>query len=147
MTTEPLETVSEEEHDEFESLIQRFTAAWSTDTGTPEYEEVSEFYAPEDDVILYDFVDPRAGYHGWEELRPGLEKEIYAGVSSLDWTPSDVWAVRRDDIAWTGFNWDMTIRFDDGDTETIDTGRMTMIWEMRNGSWRIVHEHSSVPRE
>lgn len=130
----------------FTQLVQDYCASWSTSTGQPDFEQSGRFYADDPDVIYYDNGLPKDGHRGWENLKAGLLTHVYPNLASLEWVPWDVWAQRREDLAWTGFNWRITARAKDDSVDERE-GRMTILWEQRDGAWLIIHEHSSVPYE
>lgn len=130
----------------FTQLVKNYCASWSTETGEPDFEQSEKFYAPDPDIIYYDNGLPRDGYRGWSNLKSGLLNHVYPELASLEWIPWDIWAQRRGDLAWTGFDWRITARAKDGSIDERE-GRMTIVWERRDSNWVIVHEHSSVPYE
>jgi ketosteroid isomerase-like protein len=141
---EPITMLAGDELAAFTLLVQDYCASWSTRTGQPDFEQAGRFYARDPEIVYYDNGLPRDGHQGWENLKAGLLTNVYPNIASLEWIPWDVWAQCRGNLAWTGFNWRITAVAKDGSVDERE-GRMTILWEQRDGVWLIVHEHSSVP--
>lgn len=94
-TTKPIVMLAGNELAEFTQLVRDYCASWSTETGEPNFEQSQRFYATDSDIIYYDNGLPRDGYRGWTNLKAGLLNHVYPNLSSLKWTPWEIWAQRR----------------------------------------------------
>lgn len=124
--------------DDFDALIKRYYAAWSTlnpDNAAP-------LYAKDADLIFYDIAPLK--YTGWAEYDKGV-RAVLGSFESLKLTPnSDLKVTRRGNIAWTTVTFHLSAKQKSGGQMETD-GRHTAIWERRAGKWLIIHEHFSAP--
>lgn len=79
--------------------------------------------------------------HGWTDYRDHhLVPELEA-FDNLRYRYHSVEPVVRGDVAWASFRYDLAVDTEDGHVEM--EGRGTAVLERRNGSWRVVHLHTS----
>jgi ketosteroid isomerase-like protein len=123
----------------FRKLIDSYCAAWSTGNA----EAPAKFYAKDSDLVFYD-VAPFA-YRGWQEYHDGVKKEFLDSASEIKLTAGkDLKVTRRGTIAWVTVPMHLLQKSKDSKTTEMDL-RYTGIWEKRNASWVLVHEHLSTP--
>ncbi len=123
----------------FRKLIDDYCASWTTlDANKP-----AKFYAKDADLVFYD-VAPFS-YHGWDDYRDGVQKNLFANMASGSLTAGkDLRVTRRGTIAWTTVTMHFTEKTKDGKSLETDI-RYTGIWEKRGANWVLVHEHLSAP--
>jgi len=123
----------------FRHLIDGYCAAWSSGNA----EAPAHFYAKDNGLVFYDLAP--FSYHSWKEYHDGVQKELFANMSSGSLTPGkDLRVTRRGTLAWTTVSMHFSERTKDG-KETETQVRYTGIWEKRGRSWLLVHEHLSTP--
>ncbi len=127
------------------SLTQQTYTAWSTRTGTPDYKTLSRLYTQGSELVMYDPQPPLEGYTGWNNVRQGLQRNVFNNVSSLQLTMNkDFRAWCRGDVAWTTFT-NIVAAVPKNGQPSNTTTRQSNVWERQNGCWVIVHEHASAP--
>jgi len=123
------------------AVADAFCQAWSSNRGSPDYDCLANFYAPDDDVIIYDTLPPLQGFLGFKQLR----NEIYPGLEHIAVKRTgDVVAraMAAGHVVVTCYPFHLQYAFVDGRTMSIDA-RITEVWERRSDGYRIVHEHPS----
>jgi len=126
--------------DDFNDLIKRYYAAWSTLNP----DNASFLYAKDADLVFFD-IAPLKYSSGWQEYRDNFKKNVAPGFSSLTLTPgNDLKVTRRGNIALTTLTFHISAKQKDGGAMEFD-GRHTIVWEKRGGQWMIIHEHVSKP--
>jgi ketosteroid isomerase-like protein len=124
---------------EFKNLTEANIAAWNDRSP----EALSKFYAKDADLVFYDALPLQ--YKSWSAYQTGIQKNIFDKMPLFKLAANDDLRVtRKGDIAWTTFTWHFSAKLEDG-TPLESDGRQTDIWEQRNGTWLIVHEHISEP--
>ena len=126
--------------DDFNDLIKRYYAAWSTLNP----DNASFLYAKDADLVFFD-IAPLKYSGGWKEYSDNFKKNVAPGFSSLTLTPgNDLKVTRRGNLALTTLTFHIAAKQKDGTALEFD-GRHTIVWEKRNGQWLIIHEHVSKP--
>lgn len=125
--------------DDPKDLMPRIMHAW--DNLDPA--ATARYYAKDPHLVFYD--DSPLKYTGWAAYARGVRTE-FAGYKSFVTTLADDIAVHRvgDGFAWGTATWRADAVKVDGSTEVV-YGRWTVLFERRDGTWLIVHEHVSVP--
>lgn len=126
---------------DWERIADAFCAAWTSDEGRPDFEALAQFYAHDDDVVIYDTLPPLEGFRGFA----ALSREIYSGLERI--AVERTGPVTAKPIAGgaafaTAYPFHLSYAFDDGRVYEIDA-RITKVWERRPEGWRIVQEHPS----
>ena len=135
---QPLYTQTAETVD-FKLLINENYAAWNT----LKTEAAARFYLK--DATFFDIIPPVEGFMGWENFRTAVQKNIYDTVLSLQLIANDDLRVKHQgNVAWTTFTYSAPAKFKDGRTVEFN-GRQTNVWEKRDRTWLIMHEHLSTP--
>lgn len=131
---------------EFKEIFDHYFPAWGPGTSKLNIDVPAQFYAQEPNQVFYDIIPPLQGYAGLEEYMANIQKNFYDNFSSFYLTPNynDLRVTRRSDVAWTTITFHASGTQNDGKPLEAD-GRLTHIWERRDGKWLIVHEHCSVP--
>lgn len=126
--------------DDFNGLIKRYYAAWSTlnpDNAAP-------LYAKDAGLVFFD-IAPLKYSGGWQEYSDNFKKNVAPGFSSLTLTPNnDLKVTRSGNLALTTLTFHLSAKQKDGTPVEFD-GRHTIVWEKRGGQWQIIHEHVSKP--
>ena len=126
--------------DDFNDLIKRYYAAWSTINP----DNASFLYAKDADLVFFD-IAPLKYSGGWPEYRDNFKKNVAPSFSSLTLTPgNDLKVTRRGNIGLTTLTFHIAAKQKDGTAMEFD-GRHTIVWEKRGGQWMIIHEHVSKP--
>lgn len=130
---------------DWNAVADRFCAAWTSDTGKPDFNSLSEMYAHDDDVVIYDSLPPLNGFRGFSDLR----NSIYDDLKELTVQRTDHVIVRslaNGAIVITAYPMRFHYRFADGRTYDFDA-RISEVWEKRGDRFVIVHEHPSTVLE
>lgn len=98
-----------------------------------------------DDVVSYEHEEPLR-YVGVDAVRELCQRNLDAapGETAVSWTVPDLKILVRGDlaVAW-GLN---HVRIEPPDAPAIDSwSRGTRVFERRNGTWLLTHQHLSVP--
>lgn len=130
---------------EFERFADDLFAAWNESAGSaPDKADApARFYAGEPATVI---VEPgsRQPLGGWTALRDA-RAALYRSLRNMSLSRrGGVRAWRRGDLAWITFLFDASVETHEGETREF-VGRQTDVLERRDGGWRIVHEHASVP--
>lgn len=130
--------------------VRQYFACWSADLREPgdtrhPLELAAEVYAPEETAVYYDLFPPTK-HEGWSGFCEGLRNNPYfASVSAWKLTPRDDLKIEvRGAVAWATQTFGISATFKRGGALAVE-GRTTMIWEKREGTWWLVHDHASVP--
>ncbi len=125
----------------WEDRADAFCRAWSSEEGRPDYDRLSEFYAPDPDMVIYDTLPPLVGFRGFSEMR----RTIYPELARLHVARTGPIAVKMlcdGQVAITSYPFHLSYGFRDGTGYEIDA-RISEVWERREGRYVIVHEHPS----
>ena len=130
---------------EFQKRINEYGKRWTMTDGAIDLTKLDEFYAPDENVIIFDIAPPGVSMT-WVAHRKGLDKELFSTLKAHKLVPRQDVTLRLvgDTAAVTTFTFDYAIERKDGE-KLKGTGRQSNVWERRGGGWVIVHEHSSPP--
>src|SRR2546427_10401435 len=96
--------------DDFNDLIKRYYAAWSTLNP----DNASFLYAKDADLVFFD-IAPLKYSGGWQEYRDNFKKNVAPGFSSLTLTPNnDVKVTRIGNVALTTLTFHLAAKQKDG---------------------------------
>ena len=96
--------------DDFNDLIKRYYAAWSTLNP----DNASFLYAKDADLVFFD-IAPLKYSGGWPEYRENFKKKVAPGFSSLTLTPNnDVKVTRKGNMALTTLTFHLSAKQKDG---------------------------------
>ena len=125
--------------DDFNDLIKRYYAAWSTlNPDNP-----AAVYAKDADLVFFD-IDPLK-YTSWKQYHDHFKNNVAPGFTTLTITPhDDVKTTRSGNLAVSTLTFHLSAKAKDGSPMEFD-GRHTIVWEKRAGQWLIIHEHVSKP--
>ncbi len=122
-------------------VADAFCRAWSSETGVPDYDYLSQLYAPDDDVIIYDALPPLEGFRGFQQVRSDLYPEL-ANIHVERTGDVAVRELAHGVVVVTSYPLRLAYTFTDGRAVTLDA-RMSEVWERRGERYLIVHEHPS----
>lgn len=136
-----METANSHSPVNWENVADEFCAAWTSPVGKPDLDRLACFYAPDDDVIIYDTLAPLEGFRGFTALKAS----IYEGLRRIGVRRTGPVVVRPlagGEIVVTAYLSHLSYEFTDGRRYEIDS-RISEVWERRNGRYVVVHEHPS----
>ncbi len=122
-------------------VADRFCAAWTSDVGKPDFDDLAELYAHDNDTIIYDSLPPIEGFRGFADLNAS----IYGDLAELRVQRTGEVIARplaRGEVVVTAYPMRFHYRFADGRTYDFDA-RISEVWERRGDRYVIVHEHPS----
>lgn len=64
---------------DWDRVADDFCHAWTSDIGRPDFDRLAAFYAPDDDVVIFDALPPLEGFRGFAAVR----SEIYDGLDRI----------------------------------------------------------------
>lgn len=126
---------------DWNAVADRFCAAWTSPTGTPDFDTLGAMYAPDPDIVIYDSLAPLDGFRGFAAMRSG----IYVGLASLDVHRTgevEERSLANGAVVVISYPMRFAYAFDDGRRLDFDA-RMSEVWELRGDRYVIVHEHPS----
>ena len=128
---------------DFQNRIDRYGELWTMTDGTLDLTQLDQFYAPEDNVIIFDFAPPGVST-SWAAHRKGLERALFSKLKTNRFVPRQDVTLRLvgEKAAITTFTFDYENEWKDGTKQKL-IGRQTNVWEWRGKNWVIVHEHGS----
>ncbi len=127
-----------------QTRINQYCVAWTTQAGEPDWSTIEQLYANED-LLHYDAVTPHSFANVADMKEAFAEMKQGLGLISLKLkTREDLQTFRREDLVWTTVLQDIIAKTKDG-KELKFVQRQTGIWEERNGTWVMIHEHLSAP--
>jgi uncharacterized protein (TIGR02246 family) len=124
--------------------IKRFMERFFQAVIDKNIEVISSTYAH--DARLFVFLEgPRAKTIGWEKVRTGWESYLSSKISVQSITWGDDLQIRDyGNAGWVAASNKVTVAIGDESPKTLEM-RSTWLLEKRDGQWRIVHEHVSLP--
>lgn len=100
------------------------------------------YYTPSEKAVFFDFTPMQ--YVGWETYKNEIKK-VQESIKEFKIILNDDLTVHvAGEVAWATATWKMDFKFKDGTTRHLE-GRLTEVLEKQKGTWKIVHEHASVP--
>ena len=134
----------DEDFKSFQTRINEYGKAWTTQEGEPNWAEITKLYADEN-LLHYDAVTPHSFANVSEMKTAFAQMRETLKMKSLELKPrNDLNVFRRGDLVWTTVLHDITAQLEDG-KELKLVQRQTGIWEERNENWVMIHEHLSAP--
>jgi uncharacterized protein (TIGR02246 family) len=121
--------------------IRQLVQDWATAIRAKDVDRAVSYYAP--DVISFDLAPPLQ-YTGADAIRGGLAQWFPTWVGPIGYEIRDLAITVGGDVAFSRSLNHMTGKRTDG-TETDVWVRATVGFRKADGTWRIVHEHASVP--
>lgn len=131
------------EEAEWKNRMESYFAAWSKTSDTFDIKPAARLYAEDSDMVIWDIM-PLNGYLGFEAYKKAQKNAYDAFDRFRIASKNDLRVKRNGNAAWTTVTFHADGTYKDGTSLTME-GRLTDIWERRNGQWLIVHEHASVP--
>jgi ketosteroid isomerase-like protein len=120
------------------TTILKAMAHWSA----LEADACAAYYTPSDTAVFFDFTPMQ--YVGWETYKNEIKK-VQDTIQEFNIKLNDDLSVRvLGKLAYAHATWKMDFVFKDGRRRHLE-GRLTEVLEKQKGTWRIVHEHVSVP--
>jgi uncharacterized protein (TIGR02246 family) len=120
-------------------LVERYYAAWNTLNA----ENAAVFYAKDARLVFFDVMPFQ--YRGWRQYQEGVQNAFFRNITTGKLTPNrDLKIKRRGAVAWMTLTFHLSFTLNNGQRVELDC-RHTAVWERRDGSWLIVHEHISAP--
>jgi ketosteroid isomerase-like protein len=128
---------------DFQQRIDAYGELWTMTDGEIDLTALDRFYAPDADVIIFDFAPPGVS-RSWAEHRRGLERKLFSNLLTNRFVPRQDVTLKLvgNNAAITTFTFDYENQARDGQQFQV-TGRQTNVWERRGDNWVIVHEHGS----
>ena len=126
---------------DWNDVADAFCAAWTSDQGRPDFETLSQFYAHDADVVIFDTLPPLEGFNGFHDLRLSIYQDLEKIAVRRT---GDVLAksLASGTVVATAYPFHLSYRFSDGRSYEIDA-RITETWEWRENTYLIVQEHPS----
>ena len=132
---------SENDIESWNERADRFCEAWSSEVGHPDFDALSELYAADPDVVIYDTLPPIQGFRGFEQMRqaiyPDLERIFVRRTG-----PIAVKHLVAGRVVVVSYPFHLSYGFANGTGLEIEA-RISEVWEKRAGRYVIVHEHPS----
>ncbi|WP_329102655.1 SgcJ/EcaC family oxidoreductase [Micromonospora sp. NBC_01699] len=133
----------EDNNPDAEREVRELHERWFADTAANDLDSMMAVIA--DDVVSYEHEEPLR-YVGVDAVRELCQRNLDAapGETAVSWTVPDLKILVRGDlaVAW-GLN---HVRIEPPDAPAIDSwSRGTRVFERRNGTWLLTHQHLSVP--
>ena len=116
--------------------LYKFQDAWRARDMT----FIRSFYAHDPDMLLF---FERRQLRGWNDVET-LYENMYAHAlpGSVKSTYSNVDTSASGDLAYANANFHLTVTNPEGE-EMTDEGRVTVVFERRDGRWVVIHRHTS----
>jgi uncharacterized protein (TIGR02246 family) len=124
-----------------EAKIRQLIAEWGKALHTKDINALMSYYAP--DILTFDIISPLQ-YQGIEVYRKNFEAWFASFQGPINYDMRDLSITTGDDVAFChSLNWVSGTRITG---ETTDTWvRVTVGFRKIDGTWRVTHEHVSVP--
>jgi uncharacterized protein (TIGR02246 family) len=128
----------EDEHarQEVAALYQAFNMAWEE----RDMDFIREYFAHDPDMLLFFERRQLEGFDDVETLYENMFAHARAG--SVTSRVENLKVDARGDMAYVAANFHLDVTNPEGEKMT-DTGRVTVVFERRDGRWRVVHRHTS----
>lgn len=122
------------------AVADRFVEAWSSPTGEPDFGALAKLYGQDEDIVIYDSLQPLGGYAGFADMKDA----IFGEVSFIEVTHGAVTAreLAGGAVVVTYYPLHFRYRFADGGSIAFDA-RISQVWERRGDHYEIIHEHPS----
>jgi uncharacterized protein (TIGR02246 family) len=122
--------------EEVEALYQAFNEAWEK----RDMDFIRDYFAHDPDMLLF---FERRQLEGFEAVETLYENMFaHARPGSVTSRVSNLKVDARGDMAYVAANFHLDVMNPEGE-EMTDTGRVTVVFERREGRWRVVHRHTS----
>ncbi|MGH9390663.1 MAG: YybH family protein [Vicinamibacteria bacterium] len=101
---------------------------------------IRDFFSHDDDMLLF---FERRQLRGWREVEALYETMFaHARAGSVTSTFSNLKVEALGSMAYVAANFELEATNPEGEIAT-DAGRVTVVFEKRDGDWRVVHRHTS----
>ena len=101
---------------------------------------IRDFFVHDDDMLLF---FERRQLRGWREVETLYDNMFaHARPGSITSKYSNLKVEARGSMAYVAANFELQATSPEGENAT-DTGRVTVVFEKRDGTWRVVHRHTS----
>jgi uncharacterized protein (TIGR02246 family) len=122
--------------DEVKTRYVAFNDAWER----RDMNFIRDFFAHDDDMLLF---FERRQLRGWRDVESLYENMFaHARPGSVTSTYSNLKVEARGCMAYVAANFELQATSPQGEKAT-DSGRVTVVFEKRDGDWRVVHRHTS----
>lgn len=123
----------------FKQLVDQTYAAWNTQNS----DAVAAFYLNDPNTVFYDATPLK--YKGWNAFRAGIQTNLFDKLKQFQLTANDdLEATRYGDLVLTTFTYHLSAQLETDEVIEAE-GRQTDFWQHQDGTWLIIHEHTSVP--
>jgi ketosteroid isomerase-like protein len=134
----PVVVAARRDEQEVRTVILKAMENWSA----LEADANEAYYTTSDKAVFFDFTPMQ--YVGWSTYKNEIKK-VQDSIREFKITLNDDLTVRVvGKVAYAHSTWRMGFLYKDGKTLHLE-GRLTEVLEKRQGRWKIVHEHASVP--
>jgi uncharacterized protein (TIGR02246 family) len=122
--------------EEVRALYEAFNEAWEA----RDMEFVRDYFAHDPDMLLF---FERRQLTGWRDVETLYENMFaHARPGSVTSGVSNLRVKAKGDMAYVAANFHLTVTNPEGE-EMADTGRASVVFERREGKWKVVHRHTS----
>ena len=126
---------------EITAIEKQFIEAQEFGAGKPlDVDQIMAFYAP--DCVLYDVVAPLQ-FVGEEAIRKDVV-DLFGALASLKIALQEIAVAGQDGFAVARCILELTSVGRKGVLSRM-TCRLTDCWQKRDGRWRLIHQHASMP--
>ena len=127
---------------EFRTLVARWFGVWSNDDAR--VAEAESLFTSDADALFFDGLLPLEGEFGAEGWRAASRRAATSRFAKFEVVPREgVWLRRNGDRAIASVPFVVDLQNEAGRAAETD-GHATLVWEKRAGTWKIVHEHTSL---
>ena len=116
--------------------FEAFNEAWRS----RDMEFIRDFFSRDEEMLLFFERRQLRGFRKVETLYENMFAHALPGSVELTYSNLDVRATTG--LAFLAANFHLRVENPRGETMT-DTGRMTVVFEERDGTWKVVHRHTS----
>jgi uncharacterized protein (TIGR02246 family) len=122
--------------DEVKALYVAFNDAWER----RDMDFIRDYFAHDDDMLLF---FERRQLRGWRDVETLYENMFaHARPGSVSSSYTNLQVKARGDMAYVAANFELQVTSPEGEKAT-DSGRVTVVFERRDGTWWVVHRHTS----